>query len=307
MSPVFPPELERDIFEIVALSGTKCIPPLLRVAQRVKFWLEPLLYHVIVVRDEKSALRQYASRDPIATSGHALLTPTALTAAISRHPPAFFDQHVRHLFLDCRVYLPSALAQRNLLVAACTGVTDVYLATIQDAPSLAAALTRLPSLTRLQANLAALFADSDDFDPLTVPEIDFAVPLFRHLTHLTAFDNLAFSGSDWRMGLALLPALTHLSFTANHPHPLFADVFALCATLRVFVVLVNTRLAFQRLHAALPDPRAVILDSISDMLDMENNWHRGARGLGDHWEQAEELIRLRALQEGPEEPRIIYG
>lgn len=109
------------------------------------------------------------------------------------------------------------------------------------------------------------------------------------------------------MELALLPALTHLSFGANHPHPLFADVFALCATLRVFVVLVNTRLAFQRLHAALPDPRAVILDSISDMLDMENNWHRGARGLGDHWEQAEELIRLRALQEGPEEPRIIYG
>ncbi|KAJ6516533.1 hypothetical protein C8R47DRAFT_1063238 [Mycena vitilis] len=44
-----PAELERYVFEQVALSRTVAIPRLLRVAQRVKIWIEPLLYRTIVV------------------------------------------------------------------------------------------------------------------------------------------------------------------------------------------------------------------------------------------------------------------
>lgn len=38
MVPILPLELECEIFEIVASLGTKRIPPLLRVARRVKLW-----------------------------------------------------------------------------------------------------------------------------------------------------------------------------------------------------------------------------------------------------------------------------
>ncbi|KAJ7131272.1 hypothetical protein C8R44DRAFT_871785 [Mycena epipterygia] len=37
-------ELERKIFELAALSRPKAIPTLMRVAWRVKLWVEPLLY-----------------------------------------------------------------------------------------------------------------------------------------------------------------------------------------------------------------------------------------------------------------------
>jgi hypothetical protein len=37
-SPLFPLDLERDIFEICALSGLVSIPKLMLVAQRVKVW-----------------------------------------------------------------------------------------------------------------------------------------------------------------------------------------------------------------------------------------------------------------------------
>ncbi|KAJ7263937.1 hypothetical protein C8J57DRAFT_1626513 [Mycena rebaudengoi] len=42
--PSFPPELERHIFELAAVSHRTIIPTLLRVARRVLVWIEPLLY-----------------------------------------------------------------------------------------------------------------------------------------------------------------------------------------------------------------------------------------------------------------------
>ncbi|KAJ6538362.1 hypothetical protein DFH09DRAFT_1398713 [Mycena vulgaris] len=44
-----PPDLERSIFELAALRTHRVtIPKLMRVAWRVKHWLEPLLYHTLV-------------------------------------------------------------------------------------------------------------------------------------------------------------------------------------------------------------------------------------------------------------------
>ncbi|KAJ7847805.1 hypothetical protein B0H14DRAFT_3453508 [Mycena olivaceomarginata] len=46
-----PVELERKIFEIAAQSNSMFIPTLLLVAHRVKTWLEPMLYSVVVFSD----------------------------------------------------------------------------------------------------------------------------------------------------------------------------------------------------------------------------------------------------------------
>ncbi|KAJ7108160.1 hypothetical protein C8R44DRAFT_803721 [Mycena epipterygia] len=43
----FPLELERAIFELCARSRPPTIPGLLRVAHRVRAWLEPLLYEML--------------------------------------------------------------------------------------------------------------------------------------------------------------------------------------------------------------------------------------------------------------------
>ncbi|KAJ7120747.1 hypothetical protein C8R43DRAFT_79800 [Mycena crocata] len=51
LTPLFPPDIEREIFEITARESRSTIPGLVLVAQRVKFWLEPILYRTLRVRD----------------------------------------------------------------------------------------------------------------------------------------------------------------------------------------------------------------------------------------------------------------
>ncbi|KAJ7495503.1 hypothetical protein FB451DRAFT_1387524 [Mycena latifolia] len=46
---ILPLELERQIFELTAVSRPVSIPNLLRVAWRVKHWVEPLLYRTLVI------------------------------------------------------------------------------------------------------------------------------------------------------------------------------------------------------------------------------------------------------------------
>ncbi|KAJ7659091.1 hypothetical protein DFH06DRAFT_1130657 [Mycena polygramma] len=47
IQPNLPPELERHIFELAALSHPMLIPNMIRVAWRVKLWIEPLLYRTL--------------------------------------------------------------------------------------------------------------------------------------------------------------------------------------------------------------------------------------------------------------------
>ncbi|KAJ7762894.1 hypothetical protein B0H16DRAFT_1528085 [Mycena metata] len=45
--PAFPPELERLVFEMAAHARPPTIPTFMRVARRVKIWVEPLLYRTL--------------------------------------------------------------------------------------------------------------------------------------------------------------------------------------------------------------------------------------------------------------------
>ncbi|KAJ7213780.1 hypothetical protein C8J57DRAFT_288477 [Mycena rebaudengoi] len=47
--PAFPPELEREIFEMAAIDIPQSMPQLVRVARRVCVWIEPLLYRTLIV------------------------------------------------------------------------------------------------------------------------------------------------------------------------------------------------------------------------------------------------------------------
>ncbi|KAF7330318.1 hypothetical protein MVEN_02470000 [Mycena venus] len=275
MTPVLPPELEREIFEIIAWESTKAIPPLLPVARRVKLWLEPLLYRVLLVRDPTNNL--YPGRELLAASGHVAATP--------RRPGRCYRAPSRGLFpqpcapcLSRRASIPpSDLHRRDLLLSVCTGAIDVHLVNIQAAPSLLAGLSRMP-LRRLEANLGSLFGDDDQISA----EIDFSAPIFQNITHLSVFDSMTYTVSDWTTGLPLLPCLTHLSFEANETSPVFAEVFGVCTSLRVFVILVSRYVHDRAQFIALRQQhqRVVIMDN-PNTTDGENDWHRGARGLGD--------------------------
>ncbi|KAJ7906692.1 hypothetical protein B0H13DRAFT_2662708 [Mycena leptocephala] len=106
--PRLPPELERNVFEIAALSRPTSIPHLMLIAWRVKDWVEPLLYRVILL--DSGAV----SKD---MQGFPTLTPEILRRVIASRPPEFVQSVVKHLFL----WAP----HRNnvdTILAACVGV-----------------------------------------------------------------------------------------------------------------------------------------------------------------------------------------
>ncbi|KAJ7726806.1 hypothetical protein B0H16DRAFT_1591913 [Mycena metata] len=210
---LLPPELEREIFVIAASAGNTTIPPLLRVAKRVKVWLEPLLYRRVLVQSQPSSRRYFLS------NGDVMISTAALAAAMERLPAGFLNTHARHLYLEVWAY-SNSIQDRSRMFAALTGVTDLMLLNMgnfDEAPLLLAEISRLP-LRRLQAHLGALFR------PAPPGVVDFSHPLFRNITHLCARDDFQ---PDWTTGLALLPCLTHLSFLdyGFDPDPLLVELF----------------------------------------------------------------------------------
>ncbi|KAF8212858.1 hypothetical protein K438DRAFT_1805181, partial [Mycena galopus ATCC 62051] len=79
--PSLPSELECIIFEIAALLRPQTIPSLMLIAQRVKHWVEPLLYRVLILSTNKG----------INTHGFPCIPIDVLRSAIARKPPPFFE------------------------------------------------------------------------------------------------------------------------------------------------------------------------------------------------------------------------
>ncbi|KAJ7916867.1 hypothetical protein B0H13DRAFT_1573879, partial [Mycena leptocephala] len=112
--PSLPLELECTIFEIAALSCPVGIPKLMLVAQRVKDWVEPLLYRTVIVM-------------PASTSREALIPicrPEKFMHLISTKPPSFFHSTVKTLYVG-GIFPPQSEIILPKILAACTGVTSL--------------------------------------------------------------------------------------------------------------------------------------------------------------------------------------
>ncbi|KAJ6453107.1 hypothetical protein C8R45DRAFT_1039629 [Mycena sanguinolenta] len=219
--PFLPPELEREIFELVAANDPvdnwthqdvgDTVLALPQVCRRVQSWIEPIIYERI------SLLHSFDGEEPV---------PKFL-ATIDARPASFFAAHVKYLYFDR--YIPLPAIQRVLSV--CTGTVSVgchhpYLALAPllaplplhrlcvsefalpskpDLPPWAASLTQLgltvvlppdpvtafaalPSLTHLAVDYEALNPDNPD-NPgagVALSRLLHAVPRLRFLVLLTA-------------------------------------------------------------------------------------------------------------------------
>ncbi|KAK7000973.1 hypothetical protein R3P38DRAFT_1801042 [Favolaschia claudopus] len=109
--PVFPPELEREIFEICALSQPPAIITLLLVAQRVKYWIEPLLYRTMALEYPNKARRNFTSD----------FVPSSIRAKT----PIFLQQSIRHLAF-CKTN-DDLDAKADIILAACPRVENLLI------------------------------------------------------------------------------------------------------------------------------------------------------------------------------------
>ncbi|KAJ6574383.1 hypothetical protein B0H19DRAFT_1371472 [Mycena capillaripes] len=270
--PDLPTELERAIFEIAAQARPLSIARFMRVAQRVKVWLEPLLYRTIAIclhRDELQRL----------DFGH----PTFPSDRI--HKSMQFPGHlVRHLLL-----WDISVEDAGVMLSACRSIENLWIHDIVVGDGqLFSVIENLP-LTHLYCNISNLFGPQR--------RIDCSHRLFSKITHLSVFDSTLRNSITEKMPteLRLIPHLTHLSFWDEA----FVEICLLllrgCKSLLVLVVLEPAlrRLAVMKRNPdeleLAKDPRFVAMGCRSESKD----WTTGAHTGIDYWSRAEDFIAKR--------------
>ncbi|KAF8649129.1 hypothetical protein AX16_005992 [Volvariella volvacea WC 439] len=282
IEPVLPLELEREIFLLAASTDFDTAQTLFNVAQRVRVWIEPYVY-MVIMQGEGTTIRPKGHKTP--------QTP----------PLESYAKHIRHLLLGYTLD-PDIV---DVYLNACTGVSDLALWSHTLNIQMANTIGRLPSLRRLSTNLEKLFrpvgANPSAFH-VTFPTPDFSHPLFANLTHLEITNPCKEWTGAWD-GLASIPNLTHLAFDFEYYPAVVEGALTECMSLQV-LVLVN----------GLLDPNGDFLREVSPVIAADprmvalyvkawdHDWESGAWGNGDFWLLAEEIV---AEQRKPREERSI--
>ncbi|KAF8190317.1 hypothetical protein K438DRAFT_922020 [Mycena galopus ATCC 62051] len=253
-----PPELEREIFEISALSDSGVIPSLLRVARRVLEWIEPLLYRVLIIDG--------SPRD-LACHRAFLLKPNVVATGV-RHM-SFFDGPSLWPEQDFQALLRLCGPQLRSLAGS-------------HQPELLPALAHLSQLRRWSGNLASLFGGH--------PAIDFSISAFRALTHMDLWSQIGADDAVISPGLTALPCLTHLCLNMNnflHWHVLVPRILAQCLHLQVLVSMMH---ALPAKSLASNPPTTDVRFVVSIVCPHRKDWEVGARGGIDFWAAADNFV-----------------
>ncbi|KAJ7059407.1 hypothetical protein C8F01DRAFT_931588, partial [Mycena amicta] len=177
--PIFPPELEREIFEIAATIDPKSIRTLLLVAKRTLEW-QPLRYRIVRIKD----------------STH---LPGIFRAVEEK--PLVLRHGVRLLFVAHTHFLKSDPVCK--LLAICTKIEDIAILKSDACPELLPLLAAMPQLRRFTGALCPLFVPAQRLIS------DGGGSFLRNLTHMDIFDH----PSSVMSIIMALPSLTHLSFS----------------------------------------------------------------------------------------------
>ncbi|KAJ7112706.1 hypothetical protein C8R44DRAFT_882459 [Mycena epipterygia] len=264
IAPILPPELERPIFEIAALSRPKAIPDLMRVAWRVKHWwgfsVEPLLYRTLVVKASPETTDLFPS-----------CTAETFMQIACTQKVSFLRDSVRNL----RVYSLVPEHARTVL-STCTNVKNLHIC-VRGGPAQHAfpAFDTMP-LRHLYCDGLAEFCDVTAFEP-------FLHPSFHQITHLELD---SFAGS--LNGLLELPRLTHLALSRTRPINACPQILATLTSLRVLVILCPPAARHHHVLAILAeDPRFVM------MMPHAHDWQVGILTGIDYCLRAEQFIAKR--------------
>ncbi|KAJ7121678.1 hypothetical protein C8R44DRAFT_786672 [Mycena epipterygia] len=259
-SSPLPLELERHIFESSAHSHPLSIPSLIRVAWRVKHWVEPLLYRTLIIK------------------------PTI-------DPGDFFPSCTEEAFMEIvRIQKADFLRDsvRNLMVCSVS---------VQTAQTIASACPNVENLLVLCNNLGGryepqavnivqlkhLYCDRDQIFEITRLEL-FRHSSFRQITHLELFSGLR--GNEWT-GLVELSQLTHLALNRITSLRVCTPILEALKSLRALVLLCR--------HPEWPRPELVHLadDTRFVMMQVDSyieNWQQGVLTGDDYWTSVDQFI-----------------
>ncbi|KAK7006282.1 tyrosinase central domain-containing protein [Favolaschia claudopus] len=269
--PAFPPELEREIYEVTALKYPGSIPSLLRVARHVHSWIEPLLYRVVQVDSDMKATR-------------------AISDAMKRgRTPEFFHAAVHHLAL----HSSSTRADVKQLLSLCTGIRGFASMDTSIDPSMLRILAEMRHLRRMCCSLEVLFGNFDS--------IDLKHPVLQNLTHLDVFDHDA---NFWTFvgPLLRLPSLTHLGLSRNYWDTFNRDGLPVaasdCPALQIVLFQWPVGIESQAHYDSIKEPRRYDLPIVIGLYDdYWGDWEDEARGLLTFWAEADDFVLRRRAGE----------
>ncbi|KAF7362585.1 hypothetical protein MVEN_00607200 [Mycena venus] len=288
VEPKLPPEMERVIFEIAALSRPVTIPKLMLVARRVCSWVEPLLYRVICVSDSQ----------PI--DGFPHFTMDILEKALEAKQASFFQDAVRHVFVGFTDFCPPFFfRQIESFMTACAGITTLCIAD-RYLPSfhMLNHLNVMP-LQHLMVNLDAIFDGG----------LYFSSPAFHDVTHLYILGSLVVaslniwgtyettntSAKDWEMGLTSIPHLTHFAFNRPRFRNIVYPALHECPRLQCCILLCTLGHGVDGTKW-LPESRDIRF-VVDDLPDAQADWLSGVVGGQDMWARAEAVISARRAEQ----------
>ncbi|KAJ7466650.1 hypothetical protein B0H11DRAFT_2197566 [Mycena galericulata] len=245
------------------------------VAWRVKIWVEPLLYRIVVLLGDLDCLcleemEGYPYEDD------------KIFTRIQSTPTSVFRSSVRHLCLNL---VPNPVVE--FILTASSGVEDLWITSAESIAFLLPIIGAMP-LKRLYCHLEDLFIPDT--------QIDFTHQLFSHLTHLEIFTYGNPEVTQPWSEIALIPHLTHLGFNDEDLLSLSLTILNTCKSLRVLVFLMIDISEYPTLIEEHPelddlakDPRFVQMACYQYIKD----WQMGALTGVDYWSRAEEFIAKR--------------
>ncbi|KAF8190601.1 hypothetical protein K438DRAFT_1831357 [Mycena galopus ATCC 62051] len=253
-APRLPAELECRIFEFAAVTRPTTIPILMLVTSRVKYWIEPLLYRVVVL---SSSHRQKFYGFPV-------ITASVLLRVIETKPPHFLQNAVKIFFFQRGPFQSTELdiepSDLEIILPACTGVTTLFDDHVLESTATYAALAPLRHLRRLTLQLRHF---------LNCCSIDSTHSTLSNITHL----ELTHASQDLRSesvcaSLPLMPNLTHFCISSI-PHYLPLQT-ALCASTKIACVVFAVKVGEQ--SEQIQNTDWIVHDLRFVCLDRRNRW-----------------------------------
>ncbi|KAJ7134149.1 hypothetical protein C8R46DRAFT_1139702 [Mycena filopes] len=269
IDPRLPPELECLVFEEAAFSYPAKIPTFMLTAWRVKNWLEPILYRIVLVMNSRQMPR---------LGSFPTLTTHGLRELIATKSPSFIQDSIKHLYLRAPGW-DTAFVE---ILMTCTRLTSLF-AQFRPMHHMAALCTQ-QHLRRLAIELTQAL----EGHPINEPH-----PLFRHVTHLELLDSARVFEDPQALParLACMPALTHVAFNSAPRDNEFYE--ALCADARLQCVVFLSPSASEQVNitrATADDARFVC---VKEDMDFRLNWVQGVDIGDDYWAHAEVFIAAR--------------
>ncbi|KAJ7489668.1 hypothetical protein B0H11DRAFT_2278361 [Mycena galericulata] len=273
-----PIELERLVFEFAAETRST-IPNLILVAQRVRVWLEPLLYRVLQL-----------SRLHLAAK---------VIESVQTKPPMFLASTVRHVLVYASY---ASTLDPGLFIGfleSCLGITSLSVLGSIAGPHLLPVLGNM-RIQRLSVDLGQLFRDEQDVEGEVFGEyhaVDMNYPLFAVVSHLEIYDGFDTEVEEpevmqWLRGLSALPALTHLALNSPPHLQVLSSVLGACPRIDALLVLFpvvqqdSAKEYLEYIGGAISDSRFVVVMYKNYYAD----WELGARGGSDVWARADDFI-----------------